>query len=66
MGSIPNVSTWIHIGCSTARLRLPNTNADAQSVERTTLNARSLFAFFCFAFIFFSCTPRWQILGLIG
>ena len=41
----PKVDPWIHIGCYTARL--------AQSVERTTLNARSLFLFFFVGLLFF-------------
>ena len=41
------------------------TNTVAQSVERTTLTARS-FSFFLFSFRVSSYTPRWQILGLIG
>ena len=65
MGSIPNVTlTWIHIGCFTARLRLPKNDKHtvAQSVERTTLTARS----FSFFFVFLSCILIYSTLANFG
>ena len=68
MGSIPNVTlTWIHIGCFTARLRLPKNDKRRCSVGRAHDSyCAFIFFFFLSAFRVSSYTPRWQILGLIG
>jgi hypothetical protein len=68
VGSIPNVTlTWIHIGCFTARLRLPKNDKHRCSVGRAHDSYYAfLFFFFLFAFRVSSYTPRCQILDLIG
>ena len=67
MGSIPNVNTWIHIGCFTARLRLPKNDKHRCSVGRAHDSyCAFIFSFFLFAFRVSSYSPRWQILSLIG
>ena len=64
MGSIPNVTlTWIHIGCFTARLRLPKNDKHRCSVGRAH---DSYYAFLFFFFVCLSCILIYSTLPNFG